>query len=205
MNYSKFTKITKLYFGYEEISKTLNISLGSARVSANRYVKQGILVRIKRNIYVLKSRWDSAGRDEKFILANLLEVPSYISLMTAMEYYGITTQMQRDFVESICIKRTKRAEVENSVFNFCKVEGGLYFGFSREKGFFIAAPEKALLDALYLASLKRYSFDISSVDFRKIDIRVMTGMAKKFPAKTQRMLAKYGYLKKARGLRDRSA
>jgi len=125
----KLSKINALYFGHEEISRALDISLQSSKVSASRYVKQGLLVRIKRNVYVLKEKWKLLERDDKFIIANLVQVPSYISLMTALDYYEITTQMQRDFIESVAMKRTKEIEVENTVFTYTKINANLYNGF----------------------------------------------------------------------------
>ena len=110
MRLLELSKIQKLYFRHEDIARTLDISDESAKVSASRYVKQGLLVRLKRNLYVLREKWKILEKEEKFILANLMQVPSYISLMTALDYYEITTQMQRDFIESVAVKRTKEKE-----------------------------------------------------------------------------------------------
>lgn len=155
----ELSKIRKPYFGYEEISKVLGISAASAKVTASRYVKQGLLVRMKKNLYVLREVWNAAGKEEKFLLANLGQTPSYISLSTALDYYEITTQMQRDFFESVAVKRTKEIHVKGNVFRYTKISGSLYFGFKKEKDFFIATPEKALLDAFYLMSYGRYALD----------------------------------------------
>lgn len=190
MNYQKARKIKKLYFGYQEIARALKVSFDSAKVSATRLVRQEALVRVKRNVYVLRERWGSLGKEEEFILANLIQVPSYISLMTALEYYQLTTHIQRDFFESVAVKRTKEIKVQGAVFNYTKIKGDLYFGFSRINGFFIASPEKAFLDALYLKSLRRYDFDITSVDFNKLNIKKARFMAKKFPPATQKLLKK---------------
>lgn len=190
MVYQKIRKINKLYFGYEEIARALNITLGSARVSATRLVRSGLLVRLKRNLYVTQERWDALGQEEKFTLANLLQSPSYISLMTALSYYQVTTQIQRSFFESVALYRTKEVMVKDEVFNYTKMEAELYFGFCRQKGFFIATLEKAFLDALYLASLKKYSFDLTSIDFDKLDKAIIKSMAKKFPLRTQKILKK---------------
>jgi predicted transcriptional regulator of viral defense system len=197
MKILKLNKIKKLYFGYEEISRALGITLQSARVSANRYVNQGVLVKIKRNIYILKEQWKVLEREEKFTLANLVQVPSYISLMTALDYYEITTQIQRDFIESVAVKRTKETRVENTIFTFTKIQNNLYFGFNKKKDFFIATPEKAFLDSLYLRSLGRYNFDINSIDFSKLKRNEIRKLGKKFPGKTQKLLAKNEYFRKA--------
>ena len=54
MKLNELRNIQKLYFGYEEIAKVFGISAGSAKVTASRYVGQGLLVRVKKNMYVLK-------------------------------------------------------------------------------------------------------------------------------------------------------
>jgi len=197
MKQLELNKIRKPYFGYEEIARVLGISKASAKVSASRYVRQGILLRIKRNIYVLREVWDAAGREEKFSLVNLGQVPSYISLMTALDYYEITSQVQRDLFESVAVKRTKEINLKGSVFRYVKINGALYFGFKKEKGFFIATPEKALLDAFYLMSYGRYALDISALDTMKLDKTEIKKLSREFPLKTQNMLRKYGYLKTA--------
>lgn len=55
-------------------------------------------------------------------------------------------------------------------FKFYKVQPGFYFGFVKhDEGFFIAEPEKALVDAAYLSTLGRYSLDMSSLNLDALD------------------------------------
>jgi len=197
MKFRELRTISKLYFGYEEIARVLEISPASARVSASRYVRQGFLVRIKRNMYVLREVWNALGKAEKFLLVNMGQTPSYISLTTALEYYEITTQLQRDFFESVAVKRTKEIQVNGSVFRYSKIDGKLYFGFKKEKEFFIATPEKALVDAFYLMSYGRYALDVSALDSEKLNGDKIIRLSMEFPSKTKNMLKKYGYLKTA--------
>ena len=194
MNLIKLKKIKKFCFGYEDIARTLGISAASAKVTASRYVRLGILLRMKKNMYVLTEAWDAAGREDKFLLANMGQVPSYISLMTALDYYEITTQVQRDFFESAAVKRSKEINMDDSVFRYVKLASNLYGEFKKEKDFFIASPEKALLDAFYLMSYGRYSLDISSLDAAKLDRKEIERLSRKFPLKTKNILKRYGYL-----------
>jgi len=150
MNYTRISRLNKPYFGYRDISRAFGISAASARVTAARLVKSGEIIRIKRDLYLLTQKWDVLSLEEKFPLANLAQSPSYISLMTALSYYEITTQLQRDFIESVGYYRTKLIEAAGTSFNYSKISRRLYFGFIRLKGFFIATPEKAFLDAVYL-------------------------------------------------------
>jgi predicted transcriptional regulator of viral defense system len=197
MKLIEIQKIDKLYFGYEEIARVLGISEASARVTASRYAKKGLLLRIKKNMYVLRERWIAAEKDEKFLLANLAQTPSYISLATALDFYEVTTQMQRNFFESVALKRTKRIDINGNSFRYSKITSRLYGGFKKEKGFFIATPEKALLDALYLMSYGRYALDLSAIDPKKIDGNELMRLSKEFPARTRDMLKRYGYLSAA--------
>ena len=197
MKLQELSKIRKLYFGCADIAKTLGSSTSSAKVSASRYVKQGLLLRIKRNLYILRNVWNAVGREEKFLLTNLGQVPSYISVMTALDYYEITTQVQRNFFESVAVKRTKEIHLNGTVFRYARIAGALYFGFKKEKGFFIATPEKALLDAFYLMSFGRYMLDYSALDAEKIDNTEVKRLSDKFPVRTRNMLKKYGYLETA--------
>ena len=197
MNILKLKEINKLYFGYEEIARTCDINLSSARVTASRYVKNGFLIRLKRNLYMLKEKWDTTQKEDKFLLANLIQVPSYISLMTALDYYEITTQVQREFFESVALKRTKQVDVDNTVFKYTRIKKELYFGFIRQKGYFVAEPEKALLDAIYLKYVSNYNFDEDSIDYNKININKLKKLSKRFPVNIQKELEKNGYFNKA--------
>ena len=193
MKFLELKNIEKLYFGYEDIARALNITPRSALVTANRYVKKGFLVRAKRNIYLIKDRWIDLRRDQKFIIANIIQTPSHISLMSALEYYEITTQIQQSYIESITLKRTKEVEINQTLFSYIKISPMNYSGFDRIEGFFIASPEKAFLDAVYLKSLGRYQLDISSLDFSKLNRKKVEEMAAMYPEKTKSYLIKNEY------------
>lgn len=189
--------IRKLYFGYEEIARIRGISLPSAKVTASRYVRQGLLLRLKKNLYVLREVWNSASKEDKFRLSNLGQSPSYVSLTTALEYYEYTTQMQQDFFESVAIRRTKEIQVNGNIFRYTKIDERLFFEFKKENGFFIASPEKALLDSFYLMSYGRYSLDISALDADKFNRQKINQLSIEFPLRTQMLLQKHGYLQAA--------
>lgn len=188
MKIQQLNKISKLYFGYREISRVLGITEASARVLACRYAERGFLVRVKRNVYVLAGRWESLSAEEGFEVANVLQVPSYISLMTALSYYGITTQVQRGTVESISLRRTVDYDVKGRMFLYTRISKNLYGGFSRQRGFFISSAEKAFLDAVYLKSISRYKFDITSIDISKLDSEVLRDLSGKYPERTRKLM-----------------
>ena len=186
--------IDKTFFGFRDISSALGIAHESARVVAHRYVKNGMLIRIKPNIFVLAEKWNSFGTHEKFQTANLLQVPSYISLTTALEYYEISTQIQRNYIECIAIKRTFAKIINGLTIRFSRISEALYFGFDKKNNVYIARPEKALLDSVYLTSLGRYSLDIAAISDNKFDKKILAQMVAAYPLRTKNLMRKYGFI-----------
>jgi hypothetical protein len=169
LNALKLNQIQQLYFSTADIARFLNISLESARVTASRYVKKNVLVRLKRDLYLTSSRIAALTESERFRIANIIQTPSYVSLTTALSYHGLSTQQQQNFIESVALKRTKSILVNPLTFSYSLVKKDFYDGFELKDDFFIAVPEKALADAVYLTSLGRYVCDFYAIDFRRIN------------------------------------
>ena len=169
MNFEKLNNTGKLLLNTDDIAKSLSIGKESAKVTAARYTRKGLLIRVKKNLYITKTKFVRLKEEELFQIANLIQTPSYISLTTALSYFEITTQQQRYFIESVVLKRSKNVMVNNVEFTFTKIKKELYEGFELKNTFFIAKPEKALADAIYLTSLKRYNCDFEAIDFSKIN------------------------------------
>ncbi len=191
MKYNDLKKIKNLYFTYQDVAKVLSIAEDSARVLSTRYVKQKYLIRLKRNFYILKERWDSITPNQRLELANILQVPSYISLMTALSFYEYTTQVQQKFIESISLYRTFIKDVDGIVFNYSKIKNDYYFGFSKKNNIFIASPEKAFIDSLYLSYLGKYNLDLSSLNLEKIDKKACENILQKYPSKFKIYFKRY--------------
>jgi predicted transcriptional regulator of viral defense system len=188
MDYKQLLAIEKLYFSHEDVADLLAIKKESAAVLCARYVKKGLLTRLKRDLYVRTETLAHIGSADLYRIANLLQVPSYVSLMTALSYYGVSTQVQRGFVESVSAKRTKTFDRGGMSYRYIKVAIELYGDFVKDQGVFIASPEKALIDSIYLASLGRYALDIASLDLGKIDRDKLVRVAANYPLKTQKSL-----------------
>ncbi len=169
MSFRDLNKSNKLFLSSADIANLLSIDKKSARVTASRYQKKGYLIRLKRDIYITENKFENLSEAETFRLANIIQVPSYISLTTALSYYNISTQLQRDFIESIALKRTKNISIRHFQYVFTKVKKDFYTGFQFKDGYFIAFPEKAIADAIYLSSVQKYNCDFPSVDFKKLN------------------------------------
>jgi len=176
----------KLFFGIEDVAGVLDIKRGSAAARCKAYADSGMFVRLKKNTYTLKERWLSLERDDFLRIANVLQVPSYVSLATALSYYGITTQVQRGYYESVCLRKTASYRVEGIEFVYRKTAKKYYSGFGLRDRIFIASAEKAFLDAVYLSSMGKYSFDIDAADTTKLDKSALREMMNGYPGKTRK-------------------
>ena len=164
----KLNNSSKLILTTNDIAKILNIKKESAKVSAARLNKKDSLIRLKKDLYITKTKFQYLTEEQFFQIANLLQIPSYISLTTALSYYNISTQQQRNFIESIALKRSKSTIINKIEFTYSLVKENLYNGFELRDNFFIALPEKALADSIYLTSLKKYNCDFDAIDFKKV-------------------------------------
>ena len=169
MNLEKLQNIDALYFGSNEIARALSISYKSAQVTASRYVKENRLIRLKRDFYLLPQKIKTISEDELFVLSNVLQTPSYVSLTSALSYYNLSTQQMRSHIESIGIQRTISFKITDIEFNFNKVKKVFYFGFIRINNHFIASPAKALADAIYLTAIGKYNADFDAIDLEKFN------------------------------------
>lgn len=191
MDYPKIRTLKKkLYFTIEDLVDILKIKPESAWVLCNRNIKNGGFIRLKNNFYVLSDNWESFSQEQFFKIANYLQVPSYISFMTALSIYDVTTQVQRNYFESVSVKRSKKYDIQGVAFNFYKLSKNYYFNFIKKGDVFIATKEKAFMDAVYLSSLGKYKLDFDSIDLNKLDKKEIKRILKRYPMRTKAQLEK---------------
>ena len=180
----------KLYFTVGDVAQVLGIKRQSARLECFRFVREGLFIRLKNDMYVFEEKWQNFSQNDYFQIASYLQVPAYISFISALSFYGITTQVQQQFFESSCFKRTRVFEQGGVRFNYYKIKKELYFGFVRKGSFFIATAEKAFLDVVYLYSFGKYKFDSSALDLSKLNTKMLRKMLIKYPLKTRKIVGR---------------
>jgi len=186
MNYSQLSKLkNKSYFSTQAVADVLGIKPESARVFCSRYAAKGIFLRLKNNFYCFSESWEYLSKEDLFRYANIIQVPSYISFSTVLSYYEVTTQLQRNLIESASLKRSIRKKIADTNFTFYKLKKVLYFGFIKRDNFFIATKEKAFLDTVYLCSFGKYKFDFDALDYAKLDKRQLKRLLEIYPDKTR--------------------
>ncbi len=191
MNYKKLAELkNKLFFTTDDAARVFEIKPESTHVLCSRYVKKGVFIRLKKNFYILRQNWENYAEEEFFKIANFLQVPSYISFMSALSVYGITTQLLRGYYESACLRRSVKIEKDGACFNYYKLKKICYFGFYKKDGVFIATKEKAFVDAIYLYTFGKYKIDFSALNTDALDKKKLSETVTLFPQKTKKMVNK---------------
>jgi len=142
--------------GVIPINKNILYSLYNDLIRPDRKIseleRKGLIIRIKRNLYVVSQKVHNQEISRELI-ANHLYGPSYISLETALSYYGLIPERVYS-VRSVCTKLHKKYETPLGHFDYVKVpENYFQIGINQEiinnsYAFLIASPEKALCDKI---------------------------------------------------------
>ncbi len=124
------------------------------RRQVHGWVEKKYLIPLKRGIYVLSREWMRVQPSVLFI-ANFLRAPSYVSLEYAMAFHGFIPE-KATVLTSVTTRKTQTYRNALGVFEYRSVKRDLFWGFAvredLEQDFFIAEPEKALLDFFHLNS-----------------------------------------------------
>lgn len=114
------------------------------------WVKKGYLVRLKNGLYVYRRDMEKIQGEE---IAFRLYQPSYLSLESALAWYGFIPEIVHGFT-SVTSRTTRTFENPFGSFIYRHVKSELLWGYveiKTEHGLYLLAePEKALLDYLYL-------------------------------------------------------
>ena len=176
--------IDKLYFTINDLVKILNLPKESLYVSCNRLAKSGDLYRLKKNIYTLDNSPQNIQK-----IANLIYFPSYLSFESALALYGILNQIP--YTSTFATKlKTKKIDLGEQTIEYHQLLPNLFFGYTLEKDLFIALPEKALLDQLYLVSLGKAKLDWDELNLHELSKTKFLQFSKKFPSRTQKLAKK---------------
>jgi len=118
-----------------------------------RWVKSGKLIKLRRRLYVLSTQYQKTN-PHPFLIANRIKRASYVSLQSALEYHGLIPEYVPS-ITSICTGRPEEVFTPLGSFIFRHIKKDLFSTYQlidlgEGQSAFVATPEKALLDLLYL-------------------------------------------------------
>ncbi|OGQ34377.1 MAG: hypothetical protein A3F16_04540 [Deltaproteobacteria bacterium RIFCSPHIGHO2_12_FULL_43_9] len=128
-------------------------NVAQVRLQVARWVKDGRLIKLHKGLYQLADPYIKII-PEKFTIANKIKSHSYVSLQSALAYHDMIPEYVAE-VTSVTAGRPQTIETPVGRFSYRHIKKNLFNGFrltelSSGQYAFIAVPEKALLDLVYL-------------------------------------------------------
>ncbi|MBU4313665.1 MAG: hypothetical protein KJ821_02585 [Actinobacteria bacterium] len=162
-------------FSINDAKKVFNIEKDNTLYKLlQRLEKKDIIKRIENGKYLF-----SFIEVSDFEIANFLTSPSYISLESALSFYGILSQFPYT-ITSITSKKSKRVIYEDKEYEFNHIESKYLYGFFKKNNFLIASPEKALIDELYFIAKKLRIISLEELDLTNINKKHLKSIVKKY-------------------------
>lgn len=165
----------------------------------SRLEKDGHLIRLKKGLYVVSPELSNLPISKELI-ANQLYGPSYISLESALSFYGLIPERVY-MVLSVTSKRKKIYITPLGEFDFVKVPDKYYsIGIVQKViensyAYLIASPEKALCDIITTKSGIRIQSLKALKNLLLDDLRIDFSINKKWDVSIVNECIKYGYKK----------
>jgi predicted transcriptional regulator of viral defense system len=200
MQFIEFKQIFKEYvvFSKNEINKYIP---GFNKMNLIYWQDKGYIKKIKNNWYCFTDK--EISQDVLFNIANKIYAPSYISLETALSFYGFIPEAVF-LTTSISTLKTNEFDTFTGRFSYRSVKKNIFFGYkiieTNKLSFKIAEAEKAILDFLYFNSTIKTHLDLRAFRLNKInmindiDFNKITAYANLFNSKV--LLKRLDFLKK---------
>ncbi len=164
-----------------DLAKIIRKPIGYAQSTANRI--PGVK-RAERGLYYTEqaSIYEVASNVVPF---------SYVSMLSALRYYDLTTQIPST-VSVVSPKKHRKVKLEGYKVEFIRFRERLIFGYVRRGNAFIAEPEKAMLDAMHYGSYAYLdeAFEYGTRD-KLVDVDKLIRYAHRFGEKT--LMNKLGF------------
>src|SRR5579885_3361257 len=153
----KFEELVEIV-GDEPVFETGLLLAGTAERAdvqrqLSRWVKAGRLYQLRRGLYALVPPYRKI-RPHPFVIANRLAQGSYVSLQSALAHYGLIPEYV-PVTTSVTAGRPGRWHTPLGSYEFRHLQAELLRGYrltplGEDQEAFVATPEKALLDLIYL-------------------------------------------------------
>lgn len=167
-SYTKLEKVLesdKKLLTTRDLSAILEIPQGrNLENTIQKLITSNVLTQIEKGKYF---KTNNVPLD--FEMANFLYTPSYISLETALNYYGVLSQFPHE-ITSISTKKAIQKEISGKSFSYSRIKKEIFTGYQKIDGILIASASKAFFDYLYFVSkaLRTENY-ILEMDLAKID------------------------------------
>ena len=152
-------------------------------VFLSRAIKDGLIHHINRGNYINSFLYGFPAVED---VACFLKPPAYITCEWALNIHGISLQAPvvcTVVTLSTSVGKKRNIQYQGITIEFSKISDRLFFGFIKHDNYYLATPEKAILDTLYYRRMMP-AFD--ELDLGDVDSEILVKMAAKFPSTVSR-------------------
>lgn len=173
-----------------------NVRLGDVRKQLSRWTAAGKLYQLRRGVYALAPPFQKV-KPHPFTIANHLAHGSYVSCQSALAFYGHIPEYT-PVTTSVTPGRASRWDTPLGSYLYRRIQVKLLHGYRLiEVGdgqrAFVATPEKALLDLIYLQSggdAPEYLAELRLQNLDRLDLTELDRLAERIGShKLQRAAA----------------
>lgn len=175
--------IFRNYFQNYPIINSNNIvdkcNFQTAHNQLNNWIKKGFVIKLKRGLYILNNN-DRKINVSNLFIANQLYCPSYISLEYALNLYELIPETVMN-VTSVSTKKTAKFKNELGIFTYQKIKVSVFRGFiqtvdNNGMKYFLAEPEKAVIDFIYfnLSKFNKKDKDVFETSYRFQNLQILS-------------------------------
>lgn len=157
----------------------------SLKVHISRWQKSGKLISLKNGLYILANAYRKV-EPQKFYVASLLKKPSYVTMEKALEYHDMIPEAVT-VCTCVTTKRQGNFETPIGVFDYRHIKTSYFWGYEsmtlNNQTAFVASPEKALLDLIYLKNIRvspGYLEELRLQNIDEINLKKLTAYARRF-------------------------
>lgn len=162
-----------------------NVDPKLIRVQLSRWVKTGKIYQLRRGLYSIASPYQRS-QPHPFLVANRLQKASYISLQSALSFYGLIPEVV-NITTSVSTGRPELLETALGRFQFRHIKTELLIGYQMtelgDQNALVATPEKALLDLIYLqpgGDSTAFLKELRLQNIEKLDKDLLRKLSEKF-------------------------
>ena len=151
-------------------------------------LKEGTLLQVRRGLYVAGPRITST-RPDSFILANNISGPSYVSLESALSYYGLIPEKVYE-ITSATTRTSRTFQTPLGIYSYIRIPLPYYsYGIKSipidgQQRALIASPEKALIDKIITTAGVNFRSRTSVLTYMENDLRIDMDMLRKLDLST---------------------
>ena len=206
----EFAELVEI-IGAEPVFETGLLVAGNAnpreiRRQLSRWRQAGKIHQLRRGLYCLAPPFQKES-PHPFLVANRMLPASYVSLQSALTYFGMIPEYV-PVTTSVTTRRPARWETPLGIFNFRHIQVDFFDGYhlvdlSEKQQSFIAGPEKALLDLIYLepgGDTIDYLIELRLVNLNQLDWRLFRHLASRI--EKPKLLRAIAALQKLAGIEE---